>query len=84
MTAVIRSQVVTGNHRCPVADHCTGPPERPDHRTPPAYAGGMWFLIIVALVIAGVVAWRMRVPLMAKILGQSEGRMDRQLNRRKH
>ena len=51
---------------------------------PPTYAGSMWFLIIVALVVAGVVAWRMRVPLMAKILGQSESRMDRQLNRRKH
>ena len=56
----------------------------PTSPRPPTYAGGMWFLIIVALVVAGVVAWRMRVPLMAKILGQSEGRMDRQLNRRKH
>jgi len=44
----------------------------------------MWFLIIVALVVAGVVAWRMRVQLSAKLLGQSEGRMHRQLNRRKH
>ena len=41
------------------------------------------FLIIVAIVVAGIVVWRMRVPLLAKILGQSESRIDRQLNRRK-
>ena len=41
------------------------------------------FLIIVALVVAAVVVWRKRVPLMAKLLGQSESRIDRQLNRRK-
>ncbi len=40
-------------------------------------------LIIVALVIAGVVIWRMRVPLLAKVLGQPERRIDRQLNRRR-
>ncbi|WP_193612916.1 hypothetical protein [Nocardioides lijunqiniae] len=44
---------------------------------------GMWFFILVALVVVGVVAYRMRVPLLARILGQSEGRVDRQLNRRK-
>jgi hypothetical protein len=43
----------------------------------------MTFLIIVAVIIAGVVAWRMRVQLLARILGQSESRVDRQLNRRK-
>jgi hypothetical protein len=43
----------------------------------------MWFLILVALVVLGVVAYRMRVPLLARILGQSESRVDRQLNRRK-
>ncbi|WP_264674215.1 hypothetical protein [Nocardioides lijunqiniae] len=43
----------------------------------------MWFFILVALVVVGVVAYRMRVPLLARILGQSEGRVDRQLNRRK-
>jgi hypothetical protein len=41
------------------------------------------FLIILAIVVVGVVVWRRRVPLMAKLLGQSEGRMDRQLNRRR-
>jgi hypothetical protein len=43
----------------------------------------MWFFILVALVVVGVVAYRMRVPLLARILGQSQGRVDRQLNRRK-
>jgi hypothetical protein len=43
----------------------------------------MWFFILVALVVVGVVAYRMRVPLLAKILGQSESRVDRQLDRRK-
>ena len=41
------------------------------------------FLIIVAVILAGVVAWRMRVQLLAKVLGQSESRIDRQLNRKK-
>lgn len=43
----------------------------------------MWFLILVVVVVVGVLAWRMRVPLLAKILGQSESRIDRQLNRRR-
>lgn len=41
------------------------------------------FLIIVAVIAVGFVAWRMRVSLLAKALGQSESRIDRQLNRRK-
>ena len=40
------------------------------------------FLIILAIVIAGVVMWRMRVPLLAKLLGQSESRI-RQINRKR-
>jgi hypothetical protein len=39
------------------------------------------FLIILAIVIVGVVVWRRRVPLMAKILGQSESRI-RRINRK--
>ena len=39
------------------------------------------FLIILAIVIAGVVVWRRRVPLLAKLLGQSESRI-RQINRK--
>jgi hypothetical protein len=41
------------------------------------------FLIILALVIAGIVVWRRRAPLLAKLLGQSEARIQRQLNRRR-
>ena len=40
-------------------------------------------LIILAIVVVGVVVWRRRVPLLAKILGQSESRIDRQLNRKR-
>ncbi|MDX6373855.1 MAG: hypothetical protein QOD98_2843 [Nocardioidaceae bacterium] len=40
------------------------------------------FLIILAIVIAGVVVWRRRVPLLAKLLGQSESRI-RQINRKR-
>jgi hypothetical protein len=41
------------------------------------------FLIIVAIVVAGIVVWRRRVPLLAKLLGQSESRVNRQLNRKR-
>ena len=41
------------------------------------------FLIILAIVIAGVVVWRRRVPLLAKLLGQSESRVSRQINRKR-
>lgn len=40
-------------------------------------------LVILAIVVVGVVVWRRRVPLLAKLLGQSESRIDRQLNRRR-
>jgi O-antigen ligase len=41
------------------------------------------FLIVLAIVVAAVVVWRRRVPLLARLLGQSESRVDRQLNRRR-
>jgi hypothetical protein len=40
-----------------------------------------WFILLV--VVLGVLAYRFRVPLLAKILGQSESRVRRQINRRK-
>lgn len=43
----------------------------------------MWFLVLVLVVAAAFVAYKMRVPLLAKVLGQSEGRVNRQLGRRK-
>lgn len=41
----------------------------------------MTFLIIVAVLVAGFVAWKMRVQLLAKVLGQDESRIRRQLGR---
>jgi uncharacterized membrane protein len=41
------------------------------------------FLIIVAIVVGAVVVWRRRVPLLAKLLGQPESRIDRQLHKRR-
>lgn len=41
------------------------------------------YLIILAIVVAGIVVWRRRVPLLAKLLGQSESRVNRQLNKRR-
>ena len=42
----------------------------------------VWFIFFV-VVVALVVAWKFRVKLLAKILGQSESRVNRQINRRK-
>ncbi len=40
----------------------------------------LWFLVLVVL---GVVAWKYRVALVAKILGQPERRIERQIGRKK-
>ncbi len=40
----------------------------------------LWILLIV---VAAVVLYKFRVPILAKVLGQSEDRVNRQLNRRK-
>ena len=57
---------------------------RPFTSGTPTYAERMLtFLILVVLIVAGVAAWKMRVPLLAKMLGQSEDRVRRQLNRRR-
>ncbi len=39
-----------------------------------------WLLLIV---VVGVVAWKLRVKLLAKVLGQPERRIERQLDRKK-
>ncbi len=39
-----------------------------------------WFL---GLIVVAVVVYKLRVPIMAKVLGQSESRVDRQINRKK-
>jgi hypothetical protein len=43
----------------------------------------MFLLILLVIVVVGFVVWKMRVPLLAKILGQSSSRIDRQINRKK-
>jgi hypothetical protein len=43
----------------------------------------MFWIILLVIVVAGFAVWKLRVPLLAKILGQSSSRIDRQLNRRK-
>jgi len=41
------------------------------------------FWIIVGLVVAAFVIYKLRVPIIARVLGQPESRIARQLNRRK-
>jgi len=41
------------------------------------------FWIIVGLLVAGFVIYKLRVQIIARVLGQSETRIARQLNRRK-
>jgi hypothetical protein len=43
----------------------------------------MWFLILLVCVAALVGIYRLRVPLLSKILGQPQGRIDRRLNQRR-
>ena len=43
----------------------------------------MIWIILLVIVVAGFAAWKLRAPLLAKILGQDRSRIDRQLNRRK-
>jgi hypothetical protein len=43
----------------------------------------MWFFILLVIVVGGFALWKLRVPLLAKILGQSESRINRQIGRRK-
>ena len=41
------------------------------------------FKILLVLIVLGFVLWRFRVPILAKILGQPESRIERQLKNRK-
>lgn len=43
----------------------------------------MGLVIFLALVVVAYLVWRNRVPLLAKVLGQSESRVSRQIDRRK-
>lgn len=50
-------------------------------RGPQTYAAAMWFLILLVVVVVAYVAYRFRVPLLAKVLGQPRSRIERRLNR---
>ena len=41
----------------------------------------MFWVILLVLVVGGVLVWRNRVSLLAKVLGQPESRIERRLNR---
>jgi hypothetical protein len=41
------------------------------------------FKILLVLIVVGFVLWRFRVPIMAKVLGQPESRIQRQVDRRR-
>jgi hypothetical protein len=41
------------------------------------------FWVIVLIVVVAVLAYRFRVPLLAKLLGQDKSRIERRLNQRK-
>lgn len=42
----------------------------------------MGWLILLVLVVGGYVAWKNRVALLSKVLGQDESRVKRQIDRR--
>lgn len=44
----------------------------------------MTLFILLILIVSGVLAYRYRVPLIAKITGQKESRIHRALEQRKH
>lgn len=43
----------------------------------------MGWLILLVLVVGGYFAWKHRVALLSKVLGQDESRVRRQIERRK-
>ena len=42
----------------------------------------MEWLVVLVVVVAGYLAWKNRVPLLAKLLGQDESRVRRRIERR--
>ena len=43
----------------------------------------MFWVILLVIVVVGFIAWKMRVQILAKVLGQDESRINRQINRKK-
>ena len=44
----------------------------------------MFFWILVLVVVVAFVAYKFRVPLLAKVLGQPQSRIERTLGRKKN
>jgi F0F1-type ATP synthase membrane subunit b/b' len=43
----------------------------------------MFFFVLLVIVVLGAAAYKFRVPLLAKILGQDESRIKRQLKQKR-
>jgi hypothetical protein len=43
----------------------------------------MTLVVVIVLVTAAIVAWKLRVPLLAKLLGQPRSRIERRLDQRR-
>jgi hypothetical protein len=43
----------------------------------------MGFVILLVVIVVLVVVWKLRVPLLAKLLGQPQSRIERRLNQRR-
>ena len=43
----------------------------------------MKLVVVIVLITAVIVAWKLRAPLLAKILGQPRSRIERRLNQRR-
>ncbi|HET7682980.1 MAG TPA: hypothetical protein VFK34_04880 [Marmoricola sp.] len=43
----------------------------------------MTLLILVGILVAAFVVWKFRVPLLARLLGQPEARIARQLDKKR-
>ncbi len=43
----------------------------------------MFLFILLVIVVVGFIAWKMRVQILAKVLGQDESRINRQIGRKK-
>ena len=59
------------------------PLRRLGQRFSATYADCMFLFVLLVIIVAAVVAYKFRVPLLAKILGQSESRVQRSIERRK-
>jgi hypothetical protein len=43
----------------------------------------MFWVILLVIVVGGFLLWKLRVPILAKVLGQSQSRVNRQIGRKR-